>query len=994
MTSEAAALPDGFVQRLELLRGRSRKLSEALSASVIGQDAAVAMLVNAYFRACLGYGGTGPRGIFTFLGPAGVGKTLLAESFAQALQSLEQDPIHFRRFDMSTYAGHQAHEQLFGVAAFYRDASAGTLTGFVKEHPRSVLLFDEIEKAHDNTILALLAVLDKGEIEDKKLESVVSFRDTWCIFTTNLGREFFGSRNQSGVLRSGADTSAFVFDLLGSARRAREIAAEGSQPALSPEFVSRLAKGSAVIFSPLETRHYMQIVDQTIRRQLEAARQASGIPLPAVTIDDQAKLLFLMSLLPRIDARQAVARAGQWALDLIQHSYEDLRPSSLLEPVADYRLDVACSADTEDFLQARLGRRPLQILVVDDHDFLPALIESECAEFRPDVTRTTTEEETRRRVARGRPDLVLIDLSIGEEPGSSAVDKAIGILRGVRDSDRTIPVLLFSENPQDRSAFAETVARTLRIGGARGFLPCNVRTGTAIDREDFIARVEEMLREVRYERLLKEEARAHRTVRWDTECELQPAEARLRVTLARAVESVVVSAEDLASPIRFSGVPGERFADVAGLSRAKRRLEQVLGWLREPDRLHAFGVRPPRGFLLAGPPGTGKTLLARALAGEAGLPFLALSAGELESKWVGESEARVRELFERASEYSPSIVFIDEIDSLGSRSQGVSSPHATHVLNQLLSCMDGFGSSAQPVFVLAATNNPEGVDPALRRPGRFDEVIPIDRPAAADREVMLRMRLTRMPVEGDCRIADVVRGTAGMTPAELDRIVREAAYLAAGEGRAAVRADDLERARLQVRFGAQREGLDLRPEDRRRTAYHEAGHTVAHLALFPGSRIDHLTIVPNESGALGFLAPEEDERKLSVTRAEVEAHICIALAGRQAELLLGEGNLDTVSTGAASDLERASRLAWMAITRWGLDPEFGASTLPSLPDAERGPVAEVAYPRLRAWIERGEERSAALLADGRSLLDLLASSLLARESLEWKDLEGILRGAD
>jgi cell division protease FtsH len=427
---------------------------------------------------------------------------------------------------------------------------------------------------------------------------------------------------------------------------------------------------------------------------------------------------------------------------------------------------------------------------------------------------------------------------------------------------------------------------------------------------------------------------------------------------------------------------------VVGLSRAKRRLSQVVDWLKNPSQLSAFGMAPPRGFLLAGSPGTGKTLMARAMAGEAGLPFLALSAGQLQSKWVGEGEERIRELFQRASEYAPAIVFIDEIDGIARRRTDEGSPYSVSMLNQLLACMDGFGTGTRPVFVLAATNHPDSLDPALLRPGRFDEVIPLDLPNAEARLQFLAKRLEGMLADA-VDLDGIVRGTVGCSPAELDRIAREAMYAAGAGGRARVPGEGLGRARRLGRFGASREDFAVRPEERRLTAWHEAGHALVHLRLLPDRRLDHLTIVPTESGALGYLAPLADETRHDLTRADLEAHIAVALAGREAEFLC-TGRRETVTSGAQSDLRVATESAWNAVTRWGFDEEFGPLSLDGLPAAADPVFAQLAHARVDAWVRAGVARARKVLETDRAALERLADALLRKDALEW---EGIREAA-
>ena len=985
------ASPPGLFTRLDEIARQTEKLTARLRQEVLGQDAAIAMLGEAYYRAHLGLGAAGPKGIFTFMGPSGVGKTLLAEVFASALKDVDGGAYAFRRFDMGSFSGHQSHEQLFGAAGFYAGASPGTLTGFVHENPRAVILFDEIEKAHDNTLQALLAVLDKGEVEDKKLAAAVSFREAWLIFTSNLGREFFDRPNESGFLSATGRPTAALFEILGSSRRWSDAADEKGRAALSPEFVSRLAKGGAVLFSQLDTRHLRDLVGFTLSRRLEAARAQSGVPLPHVAVSDDAGFLFLLSLLPNVDARQVVARSEQWLGDLIQRSHEDLHRALEAAPPATYRVQVECGPDAQSFLAEKLDAVSPCVLLIDDDDYLPDVIRKRCADLHPEIRRAADLPGVEDALRRDAIDIVLLDLTIGQPAGGTDVERGLSLLEAVRRLRPDLPVYLFSENPEDRHAFEEVARRVLKRGGARGFLALTRRDGNPLALELFGDRVGEILREVRLDRVMRGKRRAHKNVATETAFRWEPETATVVAELRRPTSRVVVRADDQASPIRFSGIPSDRFADVVGLRRAKRRLAEALGWLKDPSRLARFHTSPPRGFLLAGPPGTGKTLLARALAGEAGLPFLALSAGELQSKWIGESEERIRELFERAREYAPAIVFIDEIDALAARRTGEHHPHYTSVLNQLLACLDGFVSSARPIFVLAATNIPEALDPALRRPGRFDEIIPVDLPNAAARRALFELRLARLRPAGPVDLDRLVRATAGLSPAALDRIVREAVYAAAAANRDAVTGDDLDRAARLVRFGAADEEIVVREEDRRLTAFHEAAHALAFRALFPGRRIDLLTIIPGEQKALGFLAMEQDETRTSMTADDVRSHLAVALAGREGERL-AVGADGAITTGAASDLEQATALAWRAVTRWGFDPEFGPLAAEALGSAAIAGVGlgPLAQERVRAWLAEAQRRAAEVVAARRPDVARVAERLLKSETMDEEEFSRLL----
>ncbi|GMV41633.1 MAG: hypothetical protein AMXMBFR64_33490 [Myxococcales bacterium] len=947
-----------MLRRLDEARDLADRLVAALKERVFGQDQAIRALGEAAFHATVSPPSQGPRGVLTFLGPSGVGKTWLAECFAEELARIRGEAIGFRRFDMGTFGGPQNFEQLFGTEQFYKGSRPGTLTGFAKDTPRAVIVLDELEKAHPTTLQALLAVFDKGEVVDKALERPVDFRGTWFIVTTNLGQQLFAGPNSAGVLHAGGASPELVYDIL-TARG--EAGAEGSTPGLPPELVSRLAKGGAVALGALETRHTLRIVGR-------ACETASDTP--SVRPSRDAAFMLLLSLLPQLDARRVAARTSTWASELVRGAHQVCR--SELHAANPERLSVRVEVvgEAAAWLRARLEAPRLRVLVVDDGDDVRRLVAAELG-ASVEVQRATSGEAVA-LAQRLRPDVVLLDLCIDQPQSSAVVTGGDAVLEALRTALPWLPVVLFSENVDGRGAFESVVARVLARGGARAFIPLRRDHTDPLAAEDLVARVRAVVDDVLLDRVLREQVRAHKAVRLRTEFAWDAGATEVVARIVGVSEQVAIAAADRSASIRFAGIPTDRLDDLVGLERARRRLRQVVRWLSDPSTLEAFGARPPRGFLLAGPPGTGKTMLARALAGEAGLPFLAMSAGELQSKWVGESEERIRELFQRAQAYAPAIVFIDEIDAVAGR-RGEVATHAHSVLNQLLACMDGFQVADRSVFVLAATNHPEGLDPAIRRPGRFDEVIAVERPNAAARQTFFERRLAPLDVSG-ADLPRLVRATAGLTPAELDRIAREAAYAAAADGRQRLEGADLLDAARLVRFGAEREDLQVRPDELRVTAWHEAGHAVAHLTLLPDDPIELLTIVPNERGALGFLASQRDEARHDLTRDRVRRQLVVALAGREAERRLGGD--DALTAGARSDLEQATRLAAAAVGEWGFDEAVGPLFAPALGDPA------LVRRRARVWLAEAAQAAKALLDERQDLVAALAEALLERESLD------------
>ena len=984
--SRGSNLADYFAK----LSASAQRLVEGLDAKILGQGMAVRMLGDAFFKASLGIQRSGPRGVFTFLGPPGVGKTHMARTFAGLISEFEEGGHAFRRFDLGEFSGPQSHEQLFGTPPAYRNAGPGVLTGFVKDNPHCVLLFDELEKAHRNTILSMLSFLDSGEATDQNLNTAISFRNAWVIFTTNLGQDFFASSNQAGFLDGVTGAQSLAMEILASASRQGGADHGEDGPALAPEFVSRLAKGGAAVFRQLNPTDHLRLMENTLATEFQNSGSEDRPALPAVHLSHSARLLFLLSLLPDLDARRTGARTGDWITTLLRGAFEHM-DGQTARIGGHLELHIDCDPATQTYLrQLDTDGGTLRILLADEDTYL----ETDIRTLDPDteIHRVEDPAAALAELSEFRPDLALIDLSILEQPDSTRTHRALELLRALRVAAPDLPVFLFSENPGNRAGFQQVAAQVLRHGGARAFLPLQRDPGNPILMDHFLGQLGLVFEELRRDRTVRAERRRHRSTGWHTSYALSPEEGRIQVTLGSPSAAVLFGSMDGASPIRFSGVPHERLDDLVGLKRAKRRLQRVVDWLQNPAILARYAVPPPRGFLLEGPPGTGKTMLARAFAGTAGLPFLALSAGELQSKYVGDSEARIRDLFAKARDFAPAIIFIDEIDGIALRRSEHDNGHSRSLLNQLLACMDGFSSTGGPVFVLAATNHADQLDPALLRPGRFDEIIPVDRPNAEARKTFLERRLKGSACAG-VNLEPIVRMTSGCTPAELDRVVREAVYLVAGEDGGGLTPAALEKATRLVLFGAEHEEMLVRPEEREVTAIHEAGHALAQLLLFPESSVGFLTIVPNERGALGFMAPQAEEDRHDLTEGALRRRLQVALAGREAERARAGEHSDQLTTGASGDLQMASRLAWYAITRYGLDSEFGPISLDGLPVAERAELLKRAAQRLPCWLAQATQDVTRLLADHGDLLRTIAATLIREESMDGEELRELARAA-
>ncbi|MGH6888205.1 MAG: ATP-dependent zinc metalloprotease FtsH [Rhizomicrobium sp.] len=445
------------------------------------------------------------------------------------------------------------------------------------------------------------------------------------------------------------------------------------------------------------------------------------------------------------------------------------------------------------------------------------------------------------------------------------------------------------------------------------------------------------------------------------------------------------------------------FEDVAGVDEAKEELKEIVEFLRDPQKFQRLGGRIPKGVLLVGPPGTGKTLLARAIAGEANVPFFTISGSDFVEMFVGVGASRVRDMFEQAKKNAPCIVFIDEIDAVGRHrgaGLGGGNDEREQTLNQLLVEMDGF-ESTEGVILIAATNRPDVLDPALLRPGRFDRHVVVPNPDLSGREKILRVHMRKVPLAPDVDPRVIARGTPGFSGADLANLVNEAALLAARRGRRVVTMVELEDAKDKVLMGAERRSLAMTDEEKKLTAYHEGGHAIVALSVKGSDPIHKATIIPR-GRALGMVMRLPERDQLSVTREKMLADICVAFGGRIAEeLIFGH---EKVTTGAMSDIEMATRMARAMVTRFGMSDELGPLAYAENQDevflghtiARQQNVSEATAQKIdqeiRTIIDVCYRRAHDILNERSGDLHTLAKGLLEYETLTGDEIIALLKG--
>jgi cell division protease FtsH len=446
------------------------------------------------------------------------------------------------------------------------------------------------------------------------------------------------------------------------------------------------------------------------------------------------------------------------------------------------------------------------------------------------------------------------------------------------------------------------------------------------------------------------------------------------------------------------------FSDVAGIDEAKSELEEIVDFLRDPNKFRRLGGKIPRGVLLVGSPGTGKTLLARAIAGEANVPFFSISGSEFVEMFVGVGASRVRDMFDQGKKSAPCIIFIDEIDAVGRHrgfGLGGGNDEREQTLNQLLVEMDGFEEN-NGVIIISATNRPDVLDPALLRPGRFDRQVVVPVPDLNGREKILRVHLKKIPLSSDVDPLIIARGTPGFSGADLANLVNEAALLAARRGKRVVGMDELEEAKDKVMMGAERRSMVMTEEEKKLTAYHEAGHAIVALNIPESDPIHKATIIPR-GRALGMVMRLPEQDRISVSRVKLEADLSVAAGGRIAEeMIFGH---EKITAGASSDINQATKIARLMILEWGMSDKLGFLSYAGDGAQEvflghsttankniSSSTAKIIDEEIRALVDKTYDRAKKILENNREALELLAQGLLEHETLTGEDIKKIVDG--
>jgi ATP-dependent metalloprotease FtsH len=1012
---------DARAPALEELTDRLRRVRGELLENVFGQDHAVHAFVEGLFNAevvtAADSGRKRPEGIFVFAGPPGVGKTYLAELGASLLGR------PFKRFDMTAFSGHEQNDGLIGMAKMYRGAHPGGLTEFVDKNPNAVLLFDEIEKAHANTIQLFLQVLDAGTLEDKFHERNVAFRDTIIIFTTNAGRSLYDRPNASGVHHASA---SFHRKTILSALETETDSRTG-QPCFPAAICSRVATGYPVLFNHLGVNDLERVVRAELKRVGGLIERQY---YKHVAFDELVPMCLVLREGAHCDARTLRAQTETFVkteLHKVCQLFEVDRLEDALAQVDTIRLALDQDFRHGDADVASLFKRqdkPHVLLVAAEE--LASAYTGQVPEVAWHSARTA--DAALEVLAEHDIDMVLLDIWISRAEGGFTMtmrqfDRAPAAARGLAAGQELLrklherapetPVYLLGlDEPSGDAGVGghideELLIACIRGGGARGLvmgLPADEGAAdwqTCHDR--FAVELLDVCGGLYREKTTDRLGREHKVLAFETAPRFDRLSGEMVVRLRNLRLSRAIAAADAGEVLDDVDRPRVKFDDVIGADAAKEELKFFVDYLRNPKRFAALGLKPPKGVLLYGPPGTGKTMLARAIAGESDVAFLSASASSFVTIWQGSGPQSIRDLFARARRYAPAIVFIDEIDAIGRPRTGAAggAQAGENTLNALLTEMDGFTSPSadRPVFVLAATNfrvqsedrdapeqSARTLDPALVR--RFSRSILVDLPDTAARKTYLALRIAeaKRADVSDSALELLAEKSVGMSIADLEQVIETAGRKAA-KGDGLITDDILLEAMDTAHEG---EAKQWSPEFLERTARHEAGHTIMY--WLSGWLSPEVSIIARGDHGGGMRRCEAEIKRESLTREEMLARIRVSLGGRAAEMLY-YGQDGGLTTGASGDLENATNLARQMICRYGMDGEFGLLAAPELlsrPEAIGTPVYQEVCRRAGTMLKEQMGATLMLLEQHRSHLDSVTTALIGRNRLHRKDLEGIL----
>lgn len=953
-------------EEISKLVDKVKTLQSELLDTVYGQDNAVNVFTTGYFQAELlsmtDIDRKKPRATYLFAGPPGVGKTFLAEVAAEKLS------LPFMRFDMSEYADKEANLEFCGSDKVYKNAKSGNVTGFVSEHPKCILLFDEVEKAHLCVIHLFLQMLDAGRLRDNYTDEEVSFKDAIIIFTTNAGKQLYESE-------SDGDFSSLSRKVVLKALR-NDINPLSGSSYFPAALCSRFASGNVIMFNHIMAHDLRHIAKKEILRSASNFSKNAGV---SVDIDEKVYTALLFSEGGNADARMIKSRAESFfngeiyellrlvASDKVQTSISDLTKIEFVTEIDE----------SSEAYNLFFGEEKLTALVFGS-DKTVRNSKKVCKDV--EIISAKTVDEAKNIISHKDICVILIDLSYGkrgsvkylniEDQESVSAD----MFDYLTKLGQSLPVYVL-----ETSAYSLTEEEKMSLfkEGARDVVRLDDKIGNAL---------KQICVNVYQQQNMNLLAKTNKVVSYTTAQTVSKNGKKATIKLIDFDMAAAVDAEDSCGFVTKNNKPDVDFDDIIGAQDAKSELKYFAEYLRSPKKFAAAGVKMPKGALLYGPPGTGKTMLAKALAAQSGVTFIYTEGNKFLKKYVGEGPEKVHDLFRSARKYAPTIVFIDEIDAIAKERHGDERVAAgEETLTALLAEMDGFNvDSTKPVFVLAATNfdvapgSPRSLDQALVR--RFDRRIYVDLPTDEERkQFMLRKCAKNAMFDiGEQDIDNLAVRTVGMSLSDLDSIFEFALRQALRAELNKVKADILDEAFETYVNGEKKNWSEAEVE---RVARHEAGH--AFLCWQSGETPSYLTIVARSDHG-GYMQHDSTEKKTIYTKDELLSRIRVALGGRAAEIVC-YGECGGVSTGASGDLVSATAIAERIVCSYGMVDECGLAV--SDPRTLRsGDVAKEVRKAVNKLLSEQMSQAIEEIRANKDMLDVLSNELMQKSHLSANEI--------
>ncbi len=882
----------------------------------------------------------GPRNVFLFAGPPGVGKTFLARQIGKYLKR------EVRIFDMTRFTSAQEGKAEFvGSDSVFTNSQKGDVTEYVDDHPDAVVVFDEIEKAHRSVQNLFLQILEGGKITDVHTRKEVSFLNNIVIFTTNAGRTLYDDpdRDLESMPRS------VVADAL-----LKDIDPTTGLTLLPPELCSRLSGGSIIMFNHISAGALHSIAKEELEMRINSFSNALELK---TDIGNEVCSALLYSLGGRADARLVRGRSADFFTENIYKLADKLVPDqvSSLKQI-EFRAEIP--TDDKDVAALFNIDEPLGGLVFGS--FTP--VSEKCT-----FTVTTDSNEALKAVTDDKIRFVIADMSLGE--------KTLDLVKDILHVEHNLPIWLVRGDVEPE---IEREYRALKIAGTLPAPNAGKETSAFSVAMDMIAD------DIHRDDMMIKLARSNKELSFITDCKEK--DDIVTVTLRGMKLVTAVRAEDRKDLLDSDGIPEVKFDDVIGAKDAKEELKLFAKFLREPKKFARAKLPMPKGVILYGPPGTGKTMLAKAMAAEAGVPFIPTEGNRFKKKYSGEGAALVHEIFARARSYAPCVLFVDEVDSIAAERTATDNSLNSDVLNAFLTEMDGFrAGSDKPVFVLCATNfdarhDDSQLDKAFLR--RFDNRIFVRLPDRDERRLFMQRRMDANSAFSLSakQLDNIADRSVGMSLDNIDSVFDMALRMAVRHDMLQVTDDIIDKALEEFNYGSENNKTDR--DSLKQTACHESGHAI--VSRLVGEKPAYITIVSRGNFG-GYMRRDVDENKGVFTKQELLDRICVSLGGRAAELVI-YGETAGINTGASSDIANATAIARNMICGYGMDHELGMAVIGSTRNSELEAQINRAVNRI---LTEQLERAKGMLVTYRDALNKVSSALYKKNSLTGADFEKI-----